>query len=324
MISSNELQILGYLAGILIGANILAMALFVLFAKLPDGHLRELIRGVIFQLDKFADTMANSEKRAAAIGQVNAILGWRGILVPTALIGWVIDTEVAAIREMQKKAGTPDLHEDQEQQAENSERQDERLMQQVTLAEIKQMALKAKAALQQAAQGYGWPVKVYLHWTAGHYDQFFSDYHFNIGKDGSVFVSTNDLSEKKSHTYFRNTGAIGIAAACAYNAYSSYDLGPEPPTALQVEAMAQLIAVLSNALSIPIDIQHFMTHAEAADNMDGCNPGYAENGYPQGKYGPQNSVERWDLWVLKAGDKPGSGGNILRGKGIWYQQNGVG
>lgn len=88
--------------------------------------------------------------------------------------------------------------------------------------------------------------------------------------------------------------------------------------------MAQTIAVLSKALNIPIDIKHFMIHAEAADNMDGCDPGYEANGYPQGKYGPQNSVERWDLWVLKEGDDPGTGGNILRGKGTWYQQNGVG
>lgn len=197
-------------------------------------------------------------------------------------------------------------------------------MRQVALTQIRELAVNAQPALLQAAQWYGWPIKVYLHWTAGHYDQFFDEYHINIGKNGSVFVSTQDLSVKKSHTYFRNSGAIGIAAACAFNAESTDRMGPEPPTDAQIETMAQIVTVLSDALCIPIDVQHFMTHAEAADNMDGCDPGYEGNGHPQGRYGPQNSCERWDFWVVKAGDEPGSGGNILRGKGIWYQQNGVG
>lgn len=304
---------------ILLGLNLAVIGLFVLFAKLPKGQFHELIRGILFQLDKLAGKLEDSQKRAVAIAQLSEILGWRGIAIPTALLGWVIDAEAAVIKAGQKVADTSELYNEQEA--------DERIqnnMKQVTLAEIKQMALAAKASLRQSAQKYGWPVKVYLHWTAGHYEQFFADYHFNIGANGSVFASTVDLSEKKSHTYFRNSGAIGIAASCAFNAVSSNDLGPEPPTALQVEAMAQVIAVLSRALEIPVDIRHFMTHAEAADNMDGCDPGYAANGYPQGRYGPQNSVERWDLWVIKEGDKPGSGGDILRGKGVWYQQNGVG
>lgn len=81
-------------------------------------------------------------------------------------------------------------------------------LKQVILADIKQMAIQAKPALLQAAQRYGWPIKVYLHWTAGHYDQYFSDYHFNIGKDGSVFVSTNDLSEKRTIRIFVIAGLL--------------------------------------------------------------------------------------------------------------------
>ncbi|SMD03097.1 N-acetylmuramoyl-L-alanine amidase [Sporomusa malonica] len=311
MLGSNDLQIFSWVIGLMLGLNVLTMALFVLFAKLPHGQFREMIRNIIYQLDKFADKMENSEKRAAAIQQINSILGWRGILIPVALVGWVIDTEVAVIRQMQKATDTPNLHDDQEGRISS--------MEQVTLTDIKQMAIEAKAALQQSAERYQWPIKVYLHWSAGHYDQFFYDYHINIGQDGAIFTSTKDLSEKKSHTYYRNNGAIGIAAACAYNATSCSDLGPEPPTSAQIEAMAQITAALSEALEIPIDTEHFMTHAEAADNMDGCDPGYAANGYPQGKYGPQNSVERWDLWVVAVGDHPGTGGDILRAKGAGYQ-----
>lgn len=319
MLSSYEMQIVLCLFGLAIAANLTAMLLFVLYAKLPNGQLQKIIHNIIYRIDELADKLENEEKRAVAIQQISSLLGWRGIFVPRELIGWVIDTEVAAIRKMQKASNTPNLHDDPE-----SEERAARVMRQVTLAEIKALAIQAKPALQQAAQRYNWPIKIYYHWTAGHYTQFFADYHLNIGKDGSVFVSTNDLSVKKSHTYCRNSGAIGIAAACAYNAQSTFDLGPEPPTAVQIEVMAQLTAVLSKALNIPIDNQHFMTHAEAADNMDGCDPGYETNGYPQGKYGPQHSVERWDLWVIKPGDEPGTGGNILRGKGIWYLQNGVG
>ncbi len=319
MLTTNDVQIVMWLIGLVIAANLTAMSLFVLYAKLPNGQLRKIIRNIIYRIDELADKLENGEKRAIAIHQINSLLGWRGIFIPEKVIGWVIDTEVAAIRKMQKAANTPNLHDDPE-----SDDRTGRVMRQVTLAEIKALAVQAKPALLQAAERYNWPIKVYYHWSAGHYDQFFNDYHLNIGKDGSVFVSTSDLSGKKSHTYCRNSGAIGIAAACAYNATSTNNLGPEPPTDLQIEAMAQITAVLSKALNIPIDIKHFMTHAEAADNMDGCDPGYEANGYPQGKYGPQNSVERWDLWVIKQGDGPGTGGDTLRGKGTWYLQNGVG
>jgi len=163
---------------------------------------------------------------------------------------------------------------------------------------------------------------VYIHWSAGHYGQQFNDYHILVDKDGTLYATVDDLTTHLNHTYMRNTGAVGIAALCAYQAHST-DLEPEPPTDAQIEAIAQVIAVLAKELELPIDIQHIMTHAEAADNMDGINPGYEPNGCPDGKYGPSNSVERWDFWVVKAGDIPGSGGDILRGKAIWYQNNGL-
>lgn len=101
------------------------------------------------------------------------------------------------------------------------------------------------------------------------------------------------------------------------------DMGPCPPTAAQIESLAQVVAVLCKALDLNVDIYRVMTHAEAANNMDGVNPGYEANGQPQGRYGPGYTCERWDLWLFP-GATAGSGGNILRGKAIWYQQNGVG
>jgi hypothetical protein len=168
------------------------------------------------------------------------------------------------------------------------------------------MALQAKNSLWEQAQNVGRDVKIYLHWSAGHYGSFFPDYHINIDHDGSIYVSTNNLSEVKSHTWKRNTGAIGISLACCYQATSN-NLGPEPPTMAQSEAMAQVVAVLCKALDLTIDIKRVMTHAEAADLDD---------------YGPETTCERWDLWFLPGVDK-GEGGNLIRGKAVWYRQNGV-
>lgn len=111
MATVNEYQIALLAAGVILAANVLAMGLFVLYAKLPDSKTKETIRGIIFELDKFADNMENAEKRRTAIQQINDVLGWRKFIIPSALIGWIIDAEVAAIRKMQETTNTPNLHE---------------------------------------------------------------------------------------------------------------------------------------------------------------------------------------------------------------------
>ncbi|GMB01840.1 hypothetical protein PIPA1_46400 [Pelosinus sp. IPA-1] len=58
--------------------------------------MRESIKSIINELDRFADNRENSQRRETAIRQINEILDWRRILVPGALIGWIIDAEVAA------------------------------------------------------------------------------------------------------------------------------------------------------------------------------------------------------------------------------------
>nr|WP_092074928.1 N-acetylmuramoyl-L-alanine amidase [Dendrosporobacter quercicolus]NSL49553.1 N-acetylmuramoyl-L-alanine amidase [Dendrosporobacter quercicolus DSM 1736]SDN22446.1 N-acetylmuramoyl-L-alanine amidase [Dendrosporobacter quercicolus] len=194
-------------------------------------------------------------------------------------------------------------------------------MRKVTLMELRELALQSKNNLWDKARALDRDVKLYLHWTAGHYGQFFDSYHINIDADGSVYVSANDLAAAKSHTYRRNSGAIGISLACAYNATTN-NFGLEPPTPAQIEAAAQVVAVLAAALDLTIDLQRVMTHAEAADNKDGLNPGYGANGYPDGRHGPEHSCERWDLWFFP-GVAPGEGGNVIRGKANWYRNQGV-
>lgn len=188
-------------------------------------------------------------------------------------------------------------------------------MQAISLAELREMAGNSKLNIQELADRAGRPVKIYAHWTAGHYGQLFDDYHISIDRDGTIYTSVDDLSTTLSHTYRRNSGAVGLALCCAYGAHSANNLGPEPPTDTQIEVLAQVTAALAIDLAVSIDIRHVMTHAEAADNMDGDDRWHTP-------YGPNSTVERWDLWVVKAGDQPGSGGRIIRGKALWYQHQG--
>ncbi len=153
--------------------------------------------------------------------------------------------------------------------------------------------------------------KIYLHWTAGHYGQAYSDYHINIDRDGEIYQTCQTLFQHKDHTYMRNKGSIGIALCCGVDAVCQkngrIDFGKEPPTPVQIEKLAQVIAILAHALELEINFSTVTTHAEAAF-MDGYGPG-------------SNKEIRWDLWYLP--DLPQNrnlrpGGVLLRQKAAWY------
>lgn len=189
----------------------------------------------------------------------------------------------------------------------------------VTLGEIRDLAYAAKESLWEQARTYGRDVKLYLHWSAGWYEQIYSDYHINITGSGIIYATTNDFSETLSHTYRRNSGSIGISLCCCAGA-TSRDLGPAPPTETQIDFMSQVGCVLADALDLTIDKERIMTHGEAADNEDGLE--LHEN------YGPRTTCERWDLEYLNIENSTsfnpwatdGSrGGDILRGKMLWYR-----
>lgn len=190
----------------------------------------------------------------------------------------------------------------------------------VTVDELKQLADAARNELFDQARQMGRDPKIYLHWTAGRYDTDFGDYHVCIHGNGKIRLMA-DLTETLAHTWRRNSGAIGVALDCAYNATSD-DLGDYAPTAAQIETMAQVTAALADGLWLTIDKPHVMTHGEAADNIDDLLPEGDE-------YGPCNGCERWDLqylgteespeWITDY-DDPRTGGNVLRGKANWYRK----
>lgn len=193
-------------------------------------------------------------------------------------------------------------------------------MHRVTLKDIQTMAENSWQQLWNEANQMGRDVKIYLHWTAGRYGQKFDDYHINIDADGSLWASTEDFSEALAHTWHRNTAAIGITLCCCYGATTD-NLGDYPPTQEQIEAMAQVVAVLAPVLWLSIDKDRVMTHAEAADNIDGLLP-------PGDEYGPNADCERWDLQFLQTQespewitdyDDPRTGGNVIRGKANYYK-----
>lgn len=191
-------------------------------------------------------------------------------------------------------------------------------LREVSIDELRAAADEAREDIWEAAKEYGREPKVYMHWTAGHYETFFDDYHVSIDDAGRIYLNGN-LSDILAHTYHRNSGAVGITLNACVGATSS-DLGAEAPTAAQIEAMAQAVCAICDGLWLTIDKAHVMSHGEAADNEDGIEPHEA--------YGPKTTCERWDLEYLGTDESPafspwatdGSrGGDVLRGKANWYR-----
>lgn len=201
-------------------------------------------------------------------------------------------------------------------------------MKRVTLTELKELAEGQRELVWSEAESIGREPKIYLHWTAGDYHTQSPSYHINIDGDGNIFVSA-DLYEKLSHTWCRNTGSIGVALDCCAGGGSTW-LGNYPPTNTQINVMAQVIAVLSDALWITIDKFHVLTHGEAANNEDGDDGFHYPYAWWNDSYGDGNT--RGDLEYLGTDESPvynpyatdGSrGGDVLRGKAIYYQEKGV-
>ena len=201
-------------------------------------------------------------------------------------------------------------------------------METVELWRIKQLAEASREAVWNIAKAHGYEQKIYLHWSAGKYNTSFADYHINILGDGKIVISTTDFSEVKNHTWRRNSGSIGIALACAYGA-SSANLGGYPPTAKQIEVMAQVINAVATGWWLTIDKAHVLTHGEAANNEDGGIGTHEPYAWWNDSYGDGDT--RGDLEYLGTDESPrynpwakdGSrGGDILRGKANWYRQQG--
>lgn len=189
----------------------------------------------------------------------------------------------------------------------------------VNLTIIKEMAINQQYLIKNAASRMGRDLKIYLHWTAGRYSQFWDDYHIQVDYDGKLYIPKGvEFFTTLPATWQRNTGSVSITALCGYTSNSN-SLGSEAITGTQIEGIAKVIAVLASGFNVPIDKKHVLTHGEAADNED--EPIH-EN------YGPKSDCTRWDLEYLGTSESPkfnpwatdGSrGGDVLRGKANWYK-----
>lgn len=194
------------------------------------------------------------------------------------------------------------------------------------LTEIMNCAYAAKSRLYEIAEANNKPVQVVLHWTAGKYYGIFNDYSINIDGDGDVHITNRDFARPTGHNYMKNSASIGLTLCCAYNATTN-NLGEYPPTEEQIEAMAKVMAVLSEALDLEIDIVHFPSHGSSADGLD-FEIYYADpTGFPFNHYGPRSNCERWDLQKIRDTDPwttdpddPMSGPNQIRSLARAFRQ----
>ncbi len=138
--------------------------------------------------------------------------------------------------------------------------------------------------------------RLFLHWSAGNYEQYFDDYHIAITGAGEIYKNSAPLTATLAHTWQHNTGAVGICLCCAKGATPT-DFGQFPPTEIQIDVLCRVCAVLLEGLGLLLSFATVRTHAEQADLDD---------------YGPSTTCERWDLWMLHEEDMPGSGGKELR------------
>lgn len=165
----------------------------------------------------------------------------------------------------------------------------------ISLSELKEMAKQCNM----------W--RIFLHWSAGHYGQVYSDYHISIDHNGKIYLPYNckDLNEYREHTWQRNSGSIGIAIMGCFDACARpYDLGSEPVTKEQIESISNVVAVLCKYGGISMN--NVMTHEEIAV-IDGYGPGSLD---------PET---RWDLWYLEDYDGEWrNGGDVIRGKARFY------
>jgi len=153
-------------------------------------------------------------------------------------------------------------------------------------------------------------IGIVFHWSAGRYDQVFNDYHYNITynpktKQAKIVKTCESDDELKAHTWHKNTGRIGIALACCYNA-TSENLGNYPPVEAQIEMACALAGQLIKKYNLPPE--EIKSHAEWA-TLDGYGPG------------SDDPETRWDLWIPNW--KNGKNlSQVMRDKSLWYSEHG--
>ncbi|MFO7630249.1 MAG: N-acetylmuramoyl-L-alanine amidase [Prochlorococcaceae cyanobacterium] len=153
------------------------------------------------------------------------------------------------------------------------------------------------------------PATIYLHWAATPYTWVRQGlYHTIVAGDGTVRRLHAYSVDLHSHTYRRNSNAVGLCCACMGGSPDPWTI---PPTEAQINALCREAAELALSWGWrpeQLTIERLMTHAEAASNRDGRSM--------HDNYGPLiwgGTGERWDFLQLSKGGPP-NGGDELRAR----------
>lgn len=110
--NKDELMILG---GIVIVLFILSLIIprivFFIYEHTQTEFVQDILKDMIYRLDKFADEYSNESKRSYAAERLQSMISFRGIRIPKFVCGWIVDVEVGHIRRLQKSCKKDtDLH----------------------------------------------------------------------------------------------------------------------------------------------------------------------------------------------------------------------
>jgi len=164
---------------------------------------------------------------------------------------------------------------------------------------------------------------IYLHWTAGNYGDASASYgyHTIFTGDGGI-VRNKSYDARGGHTEGKNSNSVGLSLAAMAGATGVNNFGKAPVTHEQLNQMAAEAARLAVKWGWEegdID-KNVWTHAEAGSGLDprGLSGHLDMNGdgkpdnYGMFNRAPNEPMHRWDLYVVKEGAEPGSGGPVLR------------
>jgi hypothetical protein len=156
--------------------------------------------------------------------------------------------------------------------------------------------------------------RCYLHWTVAPLGMCFADYNGEARYENGEWVLTithdprdnapglND-NAPASHTWLRNTGALGVAITGMDGPdVNPHDFGSDPVTVMGLTHLCAAAAAfcarygidtLGTSTDAPYaDEPNIMTHAEAGDHVG--SPAQYD------AYGPASTFERWDLLCFSA------------------------
>jgi hypothetical protein len=161
---------------------------------------------------------------------------------------------------------------------------------------------------------------IYLHWTAGNYNSTAGPYHTVFTGDGTMHRKT-EYTQRSGHTEGRNTNSVGLSLA----ANPDINQWPKEDQKVAMAKEAARIAKNWGWSAGDINLNKVLTHGEAGSNLDGVNAttNYGLFGRGDSRVQPEKeklakgsiaAFERWDLDIMKKGDKYGSGGDEMRNR----------